>query len=283
MTYIALNRDAAHAFFHHEGGSPRFARGLNVHFDSRFFYSYETPIAARIVDKTGAPVCLISSNSFTRTTAKHLSYLRTSCPCDYIRAPFDWGDSFYAHKPGFNMLPIFADRFKKMLRKAAGRRLTRAENRRALIDCYKDAKVFSERVFTLDFLADFSDAYATAVEIEEGRKEKLTAARAALIKAHGYLGAVVRAYGEGDRKARRAFNPSNEFSFVWRDENGNYETSQRIHIDSRTGDAALRMWAAGKLRHGMKIGKYTVISITCGFVKIGCHKIPTENLRALLA
>lgn len=292
MTRIATNRAAAHAFFYNEADAVRFANGMSVRFDSNFFYSYETVIAARAEGKDGRPVYLISSDSMTRPTAKHLSYLRSACPADYIRVPFRYGDSFY--KPGFNMLNCLADRFKKMLQRAADARLTRAENRCALIDCYKDAKKFSERVFTLDFLSDFSDTYAAAVKIEEGSKEKRAAliketaekakaARAALIKTHGYMGAVIRAYTEGDDKARRLLNPSNELSFVWRDKDGDYHTSQHICMDKRTGDAALKLWAAGKLRHGMKIGIYTVISITRNFVKIGCHRIPTENLRALLA
>lgn len=292
MTYIATNRDAAHAFFYTEADRVTFAKSLNVTFEGPLFYSYSTVIAARTVDRTGAPICLISRDSMSRTTAKHLCYLRSACPCDYIRVPFEWGDDFY--KPGFNMVILLADRFKKMLRRAADARLTRAENRRALIDCYKDAKKFSERVFTLDFLSDFSDAYATAAEIEESGKEKRAellktaaekakAARTALIEKHGYMGAVMRAYTEGDDKARRILNPSNALSFVWRDKDGDYRTSQHICLDRRTGDAALKLWASGKLHHGMKIGIYTVISITRNFVKVGCHKIPTENLRALLA
>ena len=292
MTYIATNRDAAHAFFHTESDRVRFAEGLNMTFDGPLFYSFSTVIAARTVDKAGAPVCLISRNSMRRATGLRLSYLRSACPYDYICVPFHYGDSF--SKPGFNMFDCLAYRFKKMLRRAADARLTRAENRRALIDCYKDAKAFSERVFTLDFLSDFSDVYTTAVEIEESDKgkraelikaaaEKAKAARAALIEKHGYIGAVMRAYTEGDAKARRLLNPSGELSFVWRDKDGSYRTSQHICMDRRAGDAALKLWAAGKLRHGMKIGIYTVISITRGFVKVECHKIPTENLRALLA
>ena len=292
MTYIATNRDAARAFFYSESDRVTFTKSLNMTFDGPLFYSFSTVIAARTVDKTGAPVYLISSDSMTRTTAKHLSYLRSACPADYIRVPFHYGDSFY--EPGFNMLNLLAYRFKKMLQSAADARLTRAENRRALIDCYEDAKKFSERVFTLDFLYDFSDTYAAAVEIENSGKEKRAllicavaerakAARAALIEKHGYMGAVMRAYTEGDDKARRILNPSNEFSFVWRDKDGDYRTSQHIRMDRSAGDAALKLWAAGKLRPGMKIDIYTVISITRAFVKVGCHKIPTENLRALLA
>lgn len=292
MTYIATNSAAAHAFFHYEGNEPRFSRGLNVSFDSNFFYSYITVIAARAEGKDGRPVYLISSNGMTRTTAKHLCYLRSACPADYISVPFHYADRFY--KPGFEMCKLLAARFENELSSAANARLTLAENRRALIDCYKAAKAFSKRVFTLDFLGDFSDAYATAVEIEASGKEKRAelikaaeekakAARAALIEKHGYIGAVMRAYTEGDDKARRLLNPTGELSFCWRDEKGNYETSQRIYMDRRTGDAALKLWVAGKLRHGMKIGIYTVISITRNFVKIGCHKIPTENLRALIA
>ena len=291
MTYIATNRDAAHAFFYPESDAVRFAKGLNMTFDGPLFYSYSTVIAARAEGKDGRPVYLISGNSMSRTTAKHLCYLRSACPCDYIRVPFHCGDSFY--KPDFNMLNCLADRFKKMLQRAADARLTRAENRRALIDCYEDAKKFSERVFTLDFLDDFSDTYTAAAEIEESGKEKRTelikaaaekvkAARDTLIKAHGYMGAVMRAYTEGDAKARRVLNPSNELSFVWRD-GDNYRTSKHITMPRRVGDIALHLWREGKLKHGYKIGVYTVLSVTRDFVRIGCHKIPTENLRALIA
>lgn len=179
MTYIATNRDAAHAFFYTEADRVTFAKSLNMTFAGPLFYSYSTVIAARAEGKDGRPVYLISGNGMSRTTAKRLCYLRSACPCDYIRVPFEWGDDFYKPESNSNMLNLLADRFKKMLRRAADARLTRAENRRALIDCYKDAKKFSERVFTLDFLSDFSDAYATAAEIEEGGKEKC----AELIKA----------------------------------------------------------------------------------------------------
>lgn len=292
MTYIANNRDAAHAFFYTEADPVTFAKHLNMTFEGPLFYSYSTVIAARIVDKTGAPVCLISRNSMSRTTGRHLSYLRSACPCDYIHVPFEWGDNFY--KPGFNLLNLLADRFENMLQSAADARLTRAENRRALIDCYKDAKEFSERVFTLNFLRDFSDAYAAAAEIEESSKEKRTelikaaaekskAARTALIKAaHGYIGAVMRAYVGGDAKARRILNPSGELSFVWRD-GDNYRTSKHITMPRRVGDIALNLWREGKLKHGYKVGIYTVLSVTRDFVQVGCHKTPTENLRALLA
>lgn len=291
MTYIANNRDAAHAFFYTEGDAVRFAKSLNMTFNGPFFYSYSTVIAARVEGKDGRPVYLISRNGMSQTTAKHLCYLRSACPCDYILVPFVWGDDFY--KPGFNMLNLLADRFKEALQNAAEARLTRAENRRALIDCYKDAKAFSERVFTLDFLSDFSDAYAAAAEIEEGGKEKRAAlikahaekekaARDALIKARGYMGAVMSAYIEGDDKARRVLNPSGELSFVWRD-GDNYRTSKYITLPRRVGDIALHLWREGKLKHGYKVGIYTVLSVTPYFVQVGCHKIPTENLRALLA
>lgn len=292
MTRIKTNREAAHAFFYSEADTVRFASGMNVRFTSNFFYSYSTVIAARAEGKDGRPIYLISSDGMTTTTAHHISYLRNACPSDYISVPFHYGDDFY--KPGFTMMSLLADRFKSLLQRAADARLTRAENRRALIDAYEDAEEFSARVFTLDFLSDFSDAYATAVEIEEGDKEKRAALskkiaekakadRAALIKAHGYMGAVMRAYTEGDDRARRLLNPSGAWSFVWRDKDGSYRTSQHICLDRHAGDAALKLWAAGKLRHGMKIGIYTVISITRNFVKVGCHKIPTENLRALIA
>lgn len=70
-------------------------------------------------------------------------------------------------------------------------------------------------------------------------------------------------------------------AFVWRDSNGIYETSKQVTMTKAEGDIALRLWAKGQLKHGQKIGMYTVLAVTKDFVKIGCHTIPTKNLEEL--
>lgn len=58
-------------------------------------------------------------------------------------------------------------------------------------------------------------------------------------------------------------------------------TTKSIRFPIDGAKVHLRMWKHGKIRQGMKIGVYTVLSVTAEFVKIGCHKIPTQNLEEL--
>jgi hypothetical protein len=88
---------------------------------------------------------------------------------------------------------------------------------------------------------------------------------------------------DSDTKAsiKNALNPKGDLSFVWRDNAGDFKTSQNITLSKTEGEIALKLWQAGKLKHGAKVGYYTVMEVTADFVKIGCHKIPTENLKVL--
>lgn len=58
-------------------------------------------------------------------------------------------------------------------------------------------------------------------------------------------------------------------------------TTKGIRFPIDSAKLHLRMWKHGKIRHGMQIGMYTVLYVTNEFVKVGCHKIPTQNLNEL--
>lgn len=58
-------------------------------------------------------------------------------------------------------------------------------------------------------------------------------------------------------------------------------TTKSIRFPIDAAKVYLRMWKHGKIHHGMKIGIYTVLSVTEDFVTVGCHKIPAQNLDEL--
>ena len=74
-------------------------------------------------------------------------------------------------------------------------------------------------------------------------------------------------------------DPKRQYSFIAYDSvNGNIKTSQHIIISIDKAKPFLKLWKVGKLKHGMKIDIYTVLSVTEKYIQVGCHKIPTKNL-----
>ena len=276
MTYIRTNDQAAHEFFYSEASEVTFARSLTLTFDNRQAKSYATTIALRTRDKAGAPVTLLSIDGMSRATRRHRSLIYGASPCRVLEVPFEWSDDFRFCEDA-EVFAVLSRRFLERLESAADRTMTRAENRRAFLDLWGAASAFSEAVCTIDGLSDFADMAEQVREVESAKAEK----RRALIERHGLMGAIKRAFVDHDEKARRLLDPVRELAFAWRDESGDYVTSKGIHMPKAVGDTALRLWAAGKLRHGMEVDRYTVLSVTSAFVTVGCHKLPVDNLRAL--
>lgn len=52
-------------------------------------------------------------------------------------------------------------------------------------------------------------------------------------------------------------------------------------MDGDTARALLKAWKAGRVKVGQHIGPYTLLEMTAAYVRIGCHKIPTQNIREL--
>lgn len=81
-------------------------------------------------------------------------------------------------------------------------------------------------------------------------------------------------------KLKEYLNPKRELSFIWFD--AEYvKTSKHITVNRKEVEAILKLWKHNKLKHGMTISYYTVLEVKTDYVKVGCHKIPTENLEAL--
>lgn len=290
MTRITTIQDVAHAFFYADEKDKFERRYMSVSFSGRVFYSYWTVIAAVVNDKAGKPVTLLSRDNMSMTTAKHINAVWDASPHNVLWVPFEYGEHHFS-------IDFVVRNFEKELERTSKLRMTRAENRSEFSSLYAQAKVFSERVQTLKFLRKYTKLYSDlqndekVKELKAKQREK-DAAKIAKVKAefkklrktHSYLELLEIAYaqhGEFSAKLRKLFNPHGDLAFVWRDRNGDYRTSKGVLMNKSEGDCALNLWKHNKLRHGMRLGIYTVLSITDKFVKIGCHNIPVENLKAL--
>lgn len=80
---------------------------------------------------------------------------------------------------------------------------------------------------------------------------------------------------------REVFCYLDGFAFAWLSDDGTFKTTKHITLDKNIGVVALRLWKHKKLHLGAHIGIYTVLKITDEYVKIGCHTIPTKNLKEL--
>lgn len=291
------NRTVAHEFFYSDFESEYMPRYLSVGYRLNKFFSYNTVICAVVKDKKGESVTLLSSDNMTPTTTRHISHLWSASPFDIVYVPFKYGWNCWDKLEPEQLTPLFRENLEYLARQ----KMTLAKNRNEFIRGYSNALEFSERVLTLDFLDEYKELYETLTNDEKvkelkAKQRKLDAEKIAkmraefkkLLKENSFLQLVKRAYGHGyyyddiTKKLRKLLNPKNELSFIWRCENGDYMTSQHICMKKELGDIALKLWQNGKLKHGYKLGIYTVLSVTNKIVKIGCHNIPVENLKALI-
>ena len=91
-----LNRDIFHNFFYDDSPT-RYAKAKsNNHYEGDCFYSYWTVVGQRLIGKDGAKILLISYDSMSSCTSRHLSYLREACPSNWERLsfPFKYGNSY---------------------------------------------------------------------------------------------------------------------------------------------------------------------------------------------
>lgn len=302
------NRDVAHQFFYDING--RFERrSMTVSYGHNKYYSYGTVIGKITQTTEGKTVCLISDNNFSMTTAKHINKLRYACPFDIVHLP----QTMYAHD--FNAYDV-VERLKSDIEYYSKAKLTQKANREGFINSYemltntlkladfeaqfkKAQKILDEYKELYDTLNNPSEIKALKEKvrkIEAEKQAKLKKELETIFNKYTYLDILkfaytdfyfndfsVEAYNEQKelkQKVKKYLNPSNELSFIWLD-GEKVKTSQHISVDKKEAITLLKLWIKGKLKHGMRISIYTVLEIKSNYVKIGCHKIPTENINAL--
>lgn len=284
------NFDMAHNFFYNESGKDDYPNYMNCGYRGNFFFSYSTVIAMIVKNRKGQKVTLISDNSMSQTTSRHISNIWSASPYDLYCVPFEYGET------PKNVYKV-ASMFNRALSRNSSLKMTLQNNRREFCRVFVEAERFSKDILELLFLDDYRELYNELKDPEKvkelkakDRKERLEKLKKVrmFLKGKSYLDLVKYAYEyktdrELDlvRKAHEMLNPEKNLDFVWRTHSGYYRTSGGVVITKDDGDKALRLWKDGKLNEGYEVGNFSVRKITNDIIKIGCHTIPTKNLEEL--
>lgn len=299
------NQEIVHDFFYSDLNSSYCNSRATVSYARNKLYSYSTVIALVVKDKNGDFVALMSSNSMTPTTRKHIILARRASPFRVYNVPF-----YMRHD--CETLEKIPQLFLDTLENLAEAKMTLKANSEAFYSVYVDAVRFSNNVKTIRGLAKFKRV-AESLESREGinlleaqkeakreRERKVRIRKLALenqefernIKrlenAESLAEKIRIVFLEKSTKRYELKNAlESEFdyhpSFIWRDEEGDFKTSQGILVSKAEGEKALSAYKLGILKHGDKINRYSVINMSGKCIKVGCHNVPIENVKALLA
>ncbi|MBS1453411.1 MAG: hypothetical protein HP002_08540 [Lentisphaeria bacterium] len=312
---MKLDTTIFHKFFYAGEDESCIAKSATS-FSGWTFKSYNTTIGIKTPGKDGRPVLLIADSSFSNTTSAHLSALRAACPytsSHIIRVPFEWGDGWYKRE---NCISDLLQRFIDRLSQWRVDQLKYAESRRDFVRMYHNFLAFIGLVAkrpAKKVLQKIEEMAVIADETEDRKKRNdlisgLTAKREAAAKRKAaaekrkcaallepvrdlpYLAKIRVAYWTSFRPdishdirsaLRTVLNPLNNLSFVVPENEERVVTSQGVYMDCHTVRIALKAWKAERIHAGQHIGPYTLREMTAGYVQLGCHKIPMQNIREL--
>ena len=297
------NSDVAHNFFYDDINSSFERQSMTVWYSHGKYYSYSTCIGEMTTDINGKNVVIISDNNFSNTTAKHLNELRVACPYyDIYYLPQQRGNGeFYVNET--------IDHLKSNLEWYAKSKLTQKPNRQGFTNTYNMLdSVLNLEKFKSEFkrvkkiLKDYKPLYddinnpeklkqlkEIQAKREKQQKAKLKRELNNVFKKYDYLTIIQNVYTYGSNlfeselkeKIKQYLNPQRSLSFVWFDD-VYAKTSQGIWVNKKEVETLIKLWQHNKLKHGMTIDRYTVLEVMPEYVKIGCHKIPLENIQALV-
>lgn len=295
------NYEVAHSFFYDVNGKFE-RRSMTVSYEYNKYWSYGTVIGKITETKEGETVCILSNNNFSNTTAKHINELRQACPYYTIYyLPQTLGSNDFYPSEVINT----CERNLKFYSEA---KLTQKANRENFINYFQ---MLQDTLNLIDFennfdtitniLKEYQELYnqindpekikqIKAIQAEKKKKERLRLEKELhdLLAKRDIADLACMAYSSPShcetalrKKIRQYLNPKGDLSFIWF-EDDRVETSQCITVDREEVEALLKLWLKGKLKHGMKISTFTILEVQDKYVKVGCHKIPSENLQALV-
>lgn len=287
------NSDVAHSFFYHCGNFYR--RSMTVSYENNKYFSYSTCIGKITTTKQGQSILLISRNNFSKTTAKHIGELKAASPYyNTLELPQESGHSdFYPEcvlRTLYNDLAYYSN--QKMTQKANREGFSRAFYTLTELLNIDDFDVDVSKIEQYQSLYDTINSpellakyKAQQIAIEKKKAEELKEQLKDLLSKYDFAAlaqmAYTRGYFEEKVALKKYLDPQNDLSFIWF-EGETVRTSQGVTVNRQEAEALLKLWSKGKLKKGMTISYYRIIEINSAFVKVGCHKIPTENIKALL-
>lgn len=282
------NIDIAHNFFYNQ--TPQ--ANANTHFINDRFYSYYTCIAEILTDKTGQPVLIISNNNFSNTTQRHINNLIKANPCyRVIRLPQRMGaKSFYEHFETTKalLLDILKNYTPKDTKKKA--------DREDFIHTYK----MLENLYTIidgDIPQEITNKYKIIKEIhtqkekkqKESQQKRIEKQKENLEKILNTNNTCLLAKEYTTQKLYKIKTELykklqlDKYAYLFSDSTTNtIKTTKCVTIPLDIIKPFLKLWQHKKLKHGMKIDVYTVLSVTDDYVQVGCHKILTKNIQDLI-
>lgn len=291
--------DLAHAFYHNNNGWE--CRSNSCSFLENKFYSYYTCIGLIYTDKNGKKHLFYSKYNMSNTTSKHIGVMLNACPYDSkSEAPF-----FY--REHYVNIESLANNFNKEIQE---------EMTRALIYSRKPDRERAEKLLTSaeNFVAitetniPLLDKYKTYISLklntEEIKKAKKEERQKAKIKREQKAREIAEFFERNkdipllDLIAKYVFSSLSLLKdFVDRDlliesfgidhpsfviiDGDNVKTSQHITMPKENIIPLLRAWKHGHSILGQRAGSYTVVVNNSKMVKVGCHKIPYANVKAL--
>ncbi len=296
------NIDIAHEFFYSDFNSCKTFN--NVSYNQNLFYSYYTVIGAVVQSKFGNNILLVSENSMSSTTGRHIGNLISSCPFSYLRVPMEYGNHYFS-------LEACINRIIKNLEVYLSSKLSLKANREGFIQSYNqllyindniqniDKYILEQYKSTFELLSNSKEVKELKAKLKEKvRQEEIKAKQELqeLLNSYGYLDLIQFVYNSDNstikitdyhksklmqNRVKKALNPHNDLSFVWIENENTVKTSKHIRMSMDIVKTGLKLWKHNKVKHGYKVDCYTVVEIREDYVQIGCHKIPIDNIKAL--
>lgn len=296
------NIDIAHEFFYSDFNSCKTFN--NVSYNQNLFYSYYTVIGAVVQSKFGNNILLVSENSMSSTTGRHIGNLISSCPFSYLRVLMEYGNHYFS-------LEACINRIIKNLEEYLSSKLSLKANREGFIQSYNqllyindniqniDKYILEQYKSTFELLSNSKEVKKLKAELKEkARQEEIKAKQELqeLLNNYGYLDLIQFVYDSDNstikitdyhksklmqNRVKKALNPHNDLSFVWIENENTVKTSKHIKMSMDIVKTGLKLWKHNKVKHGYKVDCYTVMEIREDYVQIGCHKIPIDNIKAL--
>lgn len=262
----------------------------------RILYTYDTVLAMASLDQQ---YIIINNTKYSSSSSKHRSYLLNAIPAYYRQ--------YYIKDVEEGASIIYFDelvpKLSKILDELIASGLKRKEQRQEFM-CYFHSldnmfsAVWSSSTTDMEKYRNIAEQISEKVKQEVERKqerlvkqqERKAKELKPILEAYPYLDLIRLAFSDAQKDVlskdmrnilREYLNPEKNLAFIYPVNEEHYYTSLGIAMDARTVHTALKAWKRGKLRHGMKLGPYTVLAVTTEHIVVGCHKFPIENVEAI--
>lgn len=294
MQTVFTNEGTAHAWAHQQQDSGRNSNG-SLYFSGAVIYSYGShfPIARHVTTDNGAAAILMTTNSYSNTTASHKTQVWRAIP--YQGAVFNVADVLAntpeAHAANFE---DYRERVNADLKRAARARKYKASNLDLAQQTASEANRYAETFGLSDRLTiddiDLDSLKAEIAKLDKERKEREAREREAL---RADFDSDVSAWQSGQLplysvRSRHKFNAKLRYI-------ADTDTIETTHGADIPAEHARQVWPllrrlhdSGKTYkrngHSIHLGHYVIDSMDSrGTLKVGCHTIEWQDAESIAA